>query len=77
MINAQRDTTHILMCSASGGTNNTFRWYIDGVVVGNSSVLTIEIVSASVGGDYHCTVENSAGSGSATAAVNGELQLEY
>ena len=61
------------MCSAFGGPNNTFRWEIDGVMVGNTSVLTIEIVSASVGGDYQCTVENSAGSGSATAAVNGEL----
>ena len=65
------------MCSAFGGPNNTFRWYIDGVMVGNSSVLTIEVVSAPVGGDYQCTVENSAGSGSATATVNGELLLEY
>ena len=63
------------MCSALGGPNNTFMWEIDGVMVSNSPELIIEIVSASVGGDYQCTVENSAGSGSATTTVYGELQL--
>ena len=77
VINAQRNTTHTLMCSASGGPNNTYRWDRYGVMIGNSPELTIEIVTASVGGDYQCTVENSAGSDSATATVNGELWLEH
>ena len=73
MVNAQRNTNYMLMCSAMGGPNNTFVWEKDGVVVGNLPSLTIEITSASLGGDYQCTVENSAGSDSATTTVNGEL----
>ena len=39
--------------------------------------LVIAITDASVGGVYQCTVENLAGSDSATAVVNGELKISH
>ena len=73
MVDAQRNTDYTLMCSAMGGPNNKFQWEKAGMMVGNFPTLTIEITGASLGGDYQCTVENSAGSDSATTTVNGEL----
>ena len=43
-------------------------------VISDNPELMIPIIDASVGGVYQCTVENLAGSDSATAVVNGELK---
>ena len=74
-IRAVRNTTETFMCSAEGGPGNTFNWtrLSDGGIVSESSELEINVVNASVGGSYQCTVENMAGSESAIVSLYGKL----
>ena len=52
-----------------GGPNISFTWEMNGVLVGNDSVLNLMNIDASDGGDYTCIVSNAAGTDSATATL--------
>ena len=72
----ERGREHTLTCSFQGGPGNTVSWIKLGYendILSMTSELVVNITSAAVGGTYQCTVENFAGSDSATAVVNGEL----
>ena len=74
-----RGGEHTLTCSAEGGPGNAVSWVKLGneTEISDSLELVIAITDASVGGVYQCTVENLAGSDSATAVVNGELKTSH
>lgn len=74
-IDAERNMSRIFECSGEGGPGNRFSWskLPDGVTITESLGLVIMVDSASVGGIYQCTVENMAGSASATALLNGKV----
>ena len=61
----------MLMCSSSGGPNNTYEWIKDATVLNGetSDTLTLIITNASFGGDYTCTVSNAAGNDSASTTL--------
>ena len=58
-------------CSAQGGPDNTFQWMKDGNILVNETqqTLTITDITASNGGEYTCTVSNSAGNESDTSTL--------
>lgn len=59
-----------LTCSAQGGPNNTFEWQHETMPINvTTAFLTIPSISVSEGGDYICTVRNTAGSGRFTSTV--------
>ncbi len=66
-------------CSAMGGPRNVFLWtrVYNSFVVGNMSSLTVNVSSATDGGQYRCNVTNLAGSDSETTTLNGELLIVY
>ena len=74
-----RGGEHTLTCSAEGGPGNAASWVKLGneTEISDSPELVIAITDTSVGGVYQCTVENLAGSDSATAVVNGELKTSH
>ena len=74
-----RGREHTLTCSAEGGPGNAVSWVKLGneIEISDGPELVIPITDASVGGVYQCTVENLAGSDSATAVVNGELKISH
>ena len=59
--------SYTIFCNALGGPNNTFQWEKNGIILGNDHFLDIINVDATSGGEYTCTVNNTAGSGSDTA----------
>ena len=73
----ERGINHTLTCMAEGGPGNTVSWIKLGQngTISESPELIITISDASVGGTYQCTVENIAGSDSASAVINGEPVL--
>ena len=68
MISRQGDTI-ILICTAKGGPNNTFRWEKNGSIAGNDSILKLMAINGSYGGDYTCIVSNAAGADSASTTL--------
>ena len=76
-VSLPNDTTYnrgdsvTLLCSVMGGPANTYQWLVNGTnITGETSEsYTFNIVSASDGGFYGCTVTNAAASGSATTSV--------
>ena len=64
-----------LTCTTLGGPGNTFSWTFEGVEVGNTSVISVNITAASDGGKYVCEVRNAAGNDSNTSEITGELYL--
>ena len=80
--------TFSLECRAEGGPNNQHVWYHRGVLLANTSVLTItsssndthsvsilsvnNVDAATHKGDYTCNVTNMAGSESKTSIVFGK-----
>ena len=60
-----------LVCTSSGGPNNTYQWLENGENLHgqNSDTLTLQNVTASTGGVYTCMVSNIAGSNSASTFV--------
>ena len=64
----------LLTCTASGGPNNMFYWFKDGVYLDGitADILNITDVTADDGGLYKCVVNNTAGNGSAYITIYGE-----
>ena len=64
-------TTATLVCTSSGGPNNTYQWQENGEILNgqNSNILTLPNVTASTGGIYTCIVSNIAGSNNASTYV--------
>ena len=65
------NSTVSLTCSAQGGPNNMFEWSKQGVIVSNSDVLELTMITGSDGGLYVCNVTNDAGSDTANTSVIG------
>ena len=65
------NSTETITCLAEGGPNNMFEWSKQGVIVSNSNVLELTMITGSDGGLYVCTVTNDAGYGTATTSVTG------
>ena len=63
--------TATLVCTSSGGPNNTYQWLENGVILHgqNSDTLTRPNVTASTGGVYTCMISNIAGSHNASTFV--------
>ena len=77
-INSDRDVSHGVTCTVLGGPDNEITWEkldSDVIILANTAEMVIDVTDAMVGGVYQCTVENLAGSDSATATVNGALKL--
>ena len=64
----------LLICTASGGPNNMFYWFKDGVYIDGSTdgILNITDVTADDGGLYECVVNNAAGNNSADITIYGK-----
>ena len=59
-----------LNCSAPGGPNNSYSWEKNGVPISqNESILPLMDIDASSGGNYTCTVSNTAGNDSASTTL--------
>ena len=71
--------TLTLTCSASGGPNNTFRWFKDGVFLSQrtNGILNIGSVAATDGGLYECVVNNTAGDSSANITIYGRTCISH
>ena len=67
------NSTVSLTCLAQGGPDNMFVWRRQGMIVSNSIVLELTMITGSDGGVYECTVTNDAGSGAASTSVIGTL----
>ena len=65
------NSTVRLSCTVQGGPNNMFEWSRLGVIVSNSNVLELTMITGSDGGVYQCMVTNDAGSGTNGASVIG------
>ena len=67
---ASLNETVMLMCTSGGGPN-TYEWEKDGTVLDGetSDTLTLVNVNASFGGNYMCTVSNTAGNDSASITL--------
>ena len=61
--------TVTFVCTAMGGPGISFEWLLNGTFIGNDSVLNLETVDASYGGNYTCTVSNTAGTDSASTIL--------
>ena len=63
--------TATLVCTSSGGPNNTYQWLANGENLHgqNFDTLTLPNVTASTGGIYTCMVSNIAGSNNASTSV--------
>ena len=71
------NSTVSLTCSAQGGPNNMFEWSKQGVIVSNSDVLELTMITGSDGGVYQCTVTNDAGSDTASTSVIGMYLINF
>ena len=65
-----------LICMASGGPSNIFRWIKDGIYT-NGSTLIITEVTATDGGLYECIVNNTAGDSSANITIYGRTCISH
>ena len=59
------------LCSSSGGPGNTFQWLKENILLfdEDSSMLLIEQVNSTAGGNYTCQVTNIAGTSSFTVTL--------
>ena len=58
-----------LNCTSEGSPQLEYSWVFLGDIISNSSILIIDDVSTSDGGDYTCNVTNDAGYGNITVTV--------
>ena len=59
----------ILNCTSEGGPQLRYIWVFLGNIISNSSILIIDNVTTTDGGNYTCTVTNDAGSSDAIVIV--------
>ena len=59
-------------CSASGGPDNTYMWFLDGQVIEGRITESLNLNQVE-GGSYTCQVRNAAGSENASIVLTGEL----
>ena len=76
IVRADVNETITSMCSADGGPDNHFSWYLittERVFLQNGSHLVVQVgvVNTTI---YQCRVENSAGYGDENITVYGELK---
>ena len=71
------NSTVSLICGAQGGPNNMFEWSNQGMVVSNSDVLELTMITGSDGGTYICNVTNDAGYGTDSASVIGMYFINF
>ena len=68
-----------LNCSSEGGPDLVYSWSrtntFSATTTTNTSTLTISDLATVDGGDYTCTVNNSAGSSSTTVTVYSKLKI--
>ena len=64
----------VLNCLSEGGPQLEYSWTFLGSEIANTSILIIDNVNASHGGDYTCNVTNIAGSQSDTITVYSEFE---
>ena len=58
-----------LNCTSEGGPQLQYIWVLLGNIISNSSMLIIDNVTTTDGGNYTCTVTNDAGSSDAIVTV--------
>ena len=58
-----------LNCTSEGGPQLQYFWVFLGNIISNSSILIIDNVTTTDGGNYTCTVTNDAGSSDAIVTV--------
>ena len=58
-----------LMCVTSGGSPDSFMWEKNRTNIGNESIFDLTVVDGTSGGNYTCTVSNSAGTDSASITL--------
>ena len=58
-----------LNCSSEGGPELNYSWLFEGNTIANTSILDIDVVNATNGGDYTCNVTNAAGANSNNVTV--------
>ena len=63
----------ILNCQSEGGPKLEYSWIFSGSKIANAPSLTINNVSASIGGDYTCNVTYGAGYERDTITVYSKL----
>ena len=69
-----------MTCTASGGPNNTFYWFMGGVARLSQStdgILNITDITATNGGVYECVVNNTAGNSSANITIYGRTCISH
>ena len=69
--NTRRGDVVELSCLTEGGPGNEFVWILDGTVLANLPNFHRNISSSLDGGFYQCQVENEAGVGIYSLAING------
>jgi len=67
----------MLTCSSEGGPQLEYSWLFEGSVIATSSILMIENVNATHGGEYTCNVTNRAGYNSSTITVYSKFEIHY
>ena len=70
-------STVSITCTAQGGPDNMFVWRRQGMIVSNSSVLELTMITGSDGGVYECTVTNDAGSDTASTTVISKYFINF
>ena len=71
------NSTVNITCLADGGPNNMLEWRKQGVIVSNSDVLELTMITGSDGGLYVCNVTNDAGYGTANTSVIGTYFINF
>ena len=71
------NSTENITCLAEGGPDNMFEWSKQGVIVSNSDVLELTMITGSDGGLYVCNVTNDAGYGTANTSVIGTYFINF
>ena len=71
------NSTETITCLALGGPDNMFEWKKQEVIVSNSDVLELTMITGSDGGLYVCNVTNDAGYGTANTSVIGTYFINF
>ena len=66
-----------LNCTSEGGPQLQYIWVFLGNIISNSSMLIIDNITITDGGNYTCTVTNDAGSSDAIVTVYSKLFVNH